>query len=172
MRYNYCVSLTVVDCGPLSDPTNGMVDVPATTFESTANYTCTNTGYALVGDITRTCGSDGLWSGIEPTCDSAFSSLVHCVHCCLLIVFPAVVTCPALADPTNGTVGVPNNTYGSNATYTCNTGYNGDTTRTCGDDGLWSGSDPTCDREWTICSQLTAIMYWRISRVLCFCSDL
>ncbi len=36
------------------------------------------------------------------------------------------------------------------ATYTCATGYtlNGGSTRTCGSDGMWSGSSPVCQRMW------------------------
>ncbi len=76
---------SVVDCGPLTDPTNGMVDIPTTTFESTATYSCTNNGYTLNGDMTRTCLATGDWSGSEPACDSTLiiSTLVHCVHCCI-----------------------------------------------------------------------------------------
>ncbi len=38
---------------------------------------------------------------------------------------------------------------GTVATYNCTSGYtlSGDTTRTCGSDGQWSGNDPTCQRE-------------------------
>ncbi len=41
----------------------------------------------------------------------------------------------------------PSNTI---AFFTCVTGYtlNGGTTRTCGSDGVWSGSAPTCQRKW------------------------
>ena len=63
-------------------------------------------------------------------------------------------TCSDLIAPTNGMIGYnmgtasprPVNTV---ATYTCDTGFtlNGDTTRTCGSDGVWSGSYPTCQRE-------------------------
>ncbi|XP_064386127.1 sushi, von Willebrand factor type A, EGF and pentraxin domain-containing protein 1-like isoform X2 [Halichondria panicea] len=117
----------VVDCGPLTDPSNGMaVNTPTTTFESTATYSC-NTGYTLTGNMTRTCQAKGDWSGSAPTCD--------------------IVACPALSDPNNGMVDVPNNTFMSNATYACVHGHNltgGSTTRTCGSDGVWSGSDPTC----------------------------
>ena len=58
----------VVDCGPLSDPDNGMVETPqGTTFGQEATYTCNNM-YDLVGDGTRTCQADGVWSGTDPTC--------------------------------------------------------------------------------------------------------
>ena len=60
-----------MDCGSLSDPSDGQVNFTATTEGSVANYTC-DTGYDLVGDTTRTCQSDGQWSGSEPTCQSKF----------------------------------------------------------------------------------------------------
>ncbi len=39
-------------------------------FESVvATYTC-NDGYLLMGDdMMRTCGSERMWSGSEPTCE-------------------------------------------------------------------------------------------------------
>ena len=44
-------------------------------------------------------------------------------------------------------VDVTTTTFGSTATYTCNSGYTltGDTTSTCGATGQWSSSAPTCD---------------------------
>ena len=58
------------------------------------------------------------------------------------------------------------------ATYTCDTGFtlDGDTTRTCRSDGMWSGLATLCLREWnglcTVCLlsvsspiQLTALNY-------------
>ena len=61
---------TVVDCGPLGNPVNGQVNMSSeTTFMSTATYTC-NAGYNPIGAISRTCGSDGVWSPAVPTCDS------------------------------------------------------------------------------------------------------
>ena len=61
-----------VNCRPLTDPDNGLVDTPyGTTFRSTATYTC-NTGYALSGSQTRSCGADGNWTSSEPFCESMF----------------------------------------------------------------------------------------------------
>ena len=58
----------VVTCPTLTDPTNGIVDVPSNNLESTATYAC-DTGYNLTGGSSiRTCGSDGVWSGSDPTC--------------------------------------------------------------------------------------------------------
>ena len=54
--------------------------------------------------------------------------------------------CEAPEAPTDGTVIAPTTTYESVANYSCNTGYNltGDASRTCGADGAWNGSLPTC----------------------------
>ena len=55
--------------------------------------------------------------------------------------------CGSLPDPANGQVDHrAGTTFGENATYSCNTGYNlvGDSTRTCQNTGNWSGSAPTC----------------------------
>ena len=118
---------------------------------NTATYNCNN-GYNLTGDMTRTCQANGTWSGTAPTCESrSIIMLLHLLLLCTLFYFP-VVTCPILPAPTNGMVDEPRNTFGSNATYTCDTGYtlNGDTTRTCGNDGSWSGSEPTCNRKFRL----------------------
>ena len=66
------LSLTAVDCGSLPDPANGQFDHTAgTALGQTTNYRC-NTGYNLVGDITRTCQSSGNWSGTAPTCQGVY----------------------------------------------------------------------------------------------------
>ena len=60
--------LTVVDCGNLTNPTNGQVDHTAgTSLGQTGIYSC-DTGYNLVGDSPRTCQATGNWSGSPPTC--------------------------------------------------------------------------------------------------------
>ncbi len=63
------------------------------------------------------------------------------------------VVCLPLPALNNGIVSYYNDsTLGLDtvATYICNTGYNlnGETTRTCGSDGSWSGSAPVCQRKW------------------------
>ncbi len=60
-------------CSDLSTSTNGMISYNMETVSlrpvgTVATYTC-NTGYTLTGDTTRTCGSDGMWSGKAPTCE-------------------------------------------------------------------------------------------------------
>jgi len=47
------------------------------------------------------------------------------------------------------TVTVTSTTHGGQATYVCangHTGLTGSSTRTCGNDGTWSGSAPSCDQ--------------------------
>ena len=64
----YFVSV-VVDCGPLHDPDNGMVDTSrGTTYNSRATYAC-DSGYNLNGTDSRICQSDGMWSATEPVCN-------------------------------------------------------------------------------------------------------
>ena len=64
--------LIIVTCPPLSDPSNGIVtcslgDDGVFSYEDTCTYTC-NTGYELIGSGTRTCQSDGSWSGSDAMC--------------------------------------------------------------------------------------------------------
>ena len=72
--------LTVVDCGPLTDPVNGAVDTSSgTTYQETATYTC-DPGYTLRGNATRTCQltgrTTGAWSSSAPYCEGELSSLL------------------------------------------------------------------------------------------------
>ena len=64
------VSHSVVDCGPLTDPTNGQVDTfSGTIFGSVATFSC-NTGYMLNPRELQMviCGVDGVWPTNIPTC--------------------------------------------------------------------------------------------------------
>ena len=63
----YFLSYSVVDCGTLNDPTNGLVTVSTTTYNSVAMYSC-NIGRNLTGNDMRMCLVTGSWSGSEPTC--------------------------------------------------------------------------------------------------------
>jgi len=68
VHYVHVFFLTVVDCGTLTDPANGLVSHTAgTTFGQIATYSC-DTGYNLVGDSNHTCRATGVWSGCAPTC--------------------------------------------------------------------------------------------------------
>jgi len=69
---NYVYLYFTVQCSELIEPSNGMMscslggdEVPS--YEDTCSFTC-NSGYELTGSDTRTCQSDGSWSGSDVTC--------------------------------------------------------------------------------------------------------
>ena len=61
----------VINCGELTSPANGDVEVSSALLGGVANYTCIN-GYHVTEPDTRTCGDDGNWSGEEPSCHSKY----------------------------------------------------------------------------------------------------
>ncbi|XP_064386375.1 sushi, von Willebrand factor type A, EGF and pentraxin domain-containing protein 1-like isoform X2 [Halichondria panicea] len=142
----------MITCFDLPSLTNGIINYGGAgspgsrPVDTVATYTC-NPGYTLNGDTTRTCGSDGLWSGSAPVCQP---------------------DCPDLLSLANGMImysaGSPGNIpFSSSAVHSCNTGYTltGGTTRICVSGGSWSGSPPTCQVNTgpteppTTCSDLT-----------------
>ena len=64
----------------------------------------------------------------------------------------AIVQCPNLPDPQNGRVSQRGNKPGDRASYTCNSGYElvGQSSRTCQNNGQWSGDAPTCESKWIV----------------------
>ena len=66
-------------------------------------------------------------------------------------LYAGIPLCPELNDLENGYVIVtrlgPELLVGSTANYSCQDGYQlqGSQTRTCGEDGQWSGQEPTCN---------------------------
>ncbi len=67
-----------VDCGPLNNTSNEMVDTSSgTTFINNATYSC-DTGYILVGNVTRTCQANAMWSGTAPICNC--KSVCNCIY--------------------------------------------------------------------------------------------
>ena len=64
----FCNEFTAIDCGPLTDPTNGQVNTPSgITFGSVATFSC-STGYRLSHQQVVMCGADGMWSPASPSC--------------------------------------------------------------------------------------------------------
>ena len=57
-----------VMCSTLESPLNGQVHQQSQQYQSTVSYTC-NEGYLPMGVTTRTCESNGSWSGQQPTCE-------------------------------------------------------------------------------------------------------
>ena len=70
-----------MDCGDLNDPVNGVVAVNDTVEGSIANYIC-DEGFSPDGPVDRTCGSDGMWSGVPPMCEGE-----RVFHLCLCTVY-------------------------------------------------------------------------------------
>ncbi len=114
-----------VVCTSAVAPAGGTVSASSAAYPTSITYAC-NTGYTLTGSATQTCQANATFSGTPPTC--------------------APVSCGTLAAPTNGTISVPATTFGSAASYACNTGYalTGTATRTCQADGAWSDAAPVC----------------------------
>ena len=57
-----------VSCGELSNPENGIVEVPSNLFPGTATYSC-NPNFELVnGPQVRMCQANETWSEIAPRC--------------------------------------------------------------------------------------------------------
>ncbi|XP_064386521.1 uncharacterized protein LOC135335055 isoform X2 [Halichondria panicea] len=128
----FCAKLVV--CLSLPALNNGIVSYKDSTLglNTVATYTC-NTSYSLIGDTTRTCGSDGVWSGVDgPTCE---------------------VVCPVLALD-NGDILYSDDSrrVGTSATYSCIVGYRivGEPVMiTCqlsdNSTPTWSESSPICE---------------------------
>ena len=104
----------------------------------TCSFTC-NTGYELTGSDNRTCQSDGSWSGSESVCESTKLILLN-----VFVMSILTGVCLPLARPDNGVVGCSQNS----CFFSCNFGYEltGSDTRTCQNDGSWSGMEAMCRR--------------------------
>ena len=64
-------------------------------------------------------------------------------------VLYAAVECPALQNPTNGTVTYDERVYPNEAVYECEDGFelSGEATRECQIDGDWTNDAPECEPE-------------------------
>ena len=83
------MSCLLVSCPSISDPTNGVIvcslgDDGVASYEDTCNFTC-NTGYELTGSESRTCQSDGSWSGSIAMCTRSEYHLYTYVRTYLLL---------------------------------------------------------------------------------------
>ena len=73
----YSCILCILACTPLNNPYDGRFDClfgEVAHYKDICNFTC-NTGYELTGSDSRTCQSDGNWSGTETTCSEL--GIVH-----------------------------------------------------------------------------------------------
>ena len=87
----YPYHLLTVVCLFLPTPTNGVIFYSDTILGdgTVATYTC-DTGYTLNGGSTRTCGSNGMWSGFAPSCQRKWNGL--CTVCLLSVLSPIQLT--------------------------------------------------------------------------------
>lgn len=116
----------------LVPPANGAVSSTTGVTDSTSTFTC-NFGYGpLQGSASRTCLSNGLWSGsADQVCPAT-----PCTN-------PSVLSAPA-----NGDVSPASGGTGTLAVFSCNAGYTlaNTATRSCQASGVWTGaSDTVCN---------------------------
>ena len=100
----------IVTCPPLTEPSNGMIncslgDDGDLSYGDNCSFTC-NTGYRLTGSETRSCESDGSWSGSPVSCD---------IMKCSISSLPIDSTLPESCD----------NTFQSKCELQCAEGFNG-----------------------------------------------
>ena len=70
-------------CPLPANPNNGMIkcslgDDGVSSYEDTCNFTC-NTGYEPTGSDTRTCQSDGSWSGSDDVCSRGSVTIIFSI---------------------------------------------------------------------------------------------
>ncbi|CAH1263509.1 CSMD3 [Branchiostoma lanceolatum] len=117
-----------ISCPALNAPTNGQMNAGNNFVGDQATFAC-DLGFNLNGSSSRTCQSDGTWSGIQPVCNS--------------------LKCQTLTTPAHGTVHmVGGSLFGGTATYSCDAGYEvvGTPVRMCQASRTWSGNEPTCEK--------------------------
>ena len=69
--YNIIVPVAV-DCGALSEPANGAVDLSdGTLVGAVAIYTC-DPSFRLIGVESSLCQENGSWSGEAPICEGNY----------------------------------------------------------------------------------------------------
>ncbi|CAH1262671.1 CSMD3 [Branchiostoma lanceolatum] len=110
-------------CPAVTAPDHGAV-TGGNTYGEVVTYFC-EIGYDIIGTSTRTCQDSQQWSGNQPYCSK--------------------IQCSTLNPPTSGSVS-GGHEYGDTVQFSCWTGYTltGSSNRTCQEDGLWSGAQPTC----------------------------
>ncbi|KAL9960408.1 hypothetical protein ACROYT_G033860 [Oculina patagonica] len=127
--YDQSKVFSVNRCAQLSAPVHGNLDPCPTLPGQTCQFFC-DRGYNLTGSTTRTCNSDGTWTGTQPQCNA--------------------VTCPVLQTPPNGNLqgctGTTTENYNTVCLFSCNPGFNelGSPSRKCLENGTWSGQDFHC----------------------------
>ena len=90
VQYYSIIVAIEIQCDNLSTPANGEITscssgrVRMGYEEDTCSFTC-NTGYELTGSDTRTCQSDGSWSGSDDVCRRGNASFYTAYLMCEII---------------------------------------------------------------------------------------
>nr|XP_042895666.1 sushi, von Willebrand factor type A, EGF and pentraxin domain-containing protein 1 isoform X2 [Parasteatoda tepidariorum] len=114
-----------VNCGPLAQGENIILETTFTVFKGEARYSCRE-GFRLEGPHVRKCLATGKWSDQNPSCD--------------------IIRCPDPLKVTHAYLIYSDNKYGSSVEYYCDEGYKliGSIQRLCTGDGEWAGLEPEC----------------------------
>jgi cysteine-rich repeat protein len=127
----------VIKCEPLPEPLHGRkIGSESNEFGFTVKFYCDKC-YELNGSANRTCKANKEWSGSQPEC-----SLIHC---------------PTLEIPQYGMITSSSTGCSEIVSFTCSPYYRlkGPASRTCQENGEWSGEQPKC--EVTVCDELPTI---------------
>ena len=68
--------LTVIQCGGLANPMNGIVEISSSRAGGVVTYTC-NAGYEVAGEAERMCLCTGQWSGTPASCQGMCTYKCH-----------------------------------------------------------------------------------------------
>lgn len=92
-----------ITCTPPMVPLNGQAAFSTLTVGATATFQC-NPGFLLTGNMVSTCGSDGRWDAVPPTCPDKL--------------------CQTPVAPAYGHMITDGQTVSSVTTFSCDDGYN------------------------------------------------
>ena len=78
-----------MDCDVLDTIENGYIEYSdGTVYQSVATYSC-HSGHLLTVTVsaTRHCGSNGIWNGTAPTCNSESKLDYICIRLLVVIIY-------------------------------------------------------------------------------------
>ncbi|XP_026693209.2 sushi, von Willebrand factor type A, EGF and pentraxin domain-containing protein 1-like isoform X5 [Ciona intestinalis] len=117
----------LVTCPDLNEPKHGRKKcADSNNFDSECIFIC-DIGYTMHGTSSRTCQSDGNWTGKHVSC--------------------GIITCGAVPTPQHGSKRCTDGeNFDSSCRFTCDIGYQlvGSISRTCLESGEWNGISTSC----------------------------
>ena len=121
-------------CPEPESPEHGSVTLRGNLTAGTEALFSCDPGHQLLGDTVTRCRLGGSWEAPPPVC--------------------RLIDCGRPPEPTHGTRTLNGGTLlGDVATFSCPEGYNmtGSRSRSCLNDGTWSGEPAQCSCEWSVC---------------------